>query len=430
VLLPSFFEAVPDDQVQFANVSNWCERQLRLWKSFHRERGVQFSSKIKPTCSSRGRGVVATQDIEQGEVLFYIPAEFVVNKKAVVTKGVTGYNEFELSMFLLREMGRANQGQHSTWKDTIRNLPDLSVGGQSPIFWSSSELDMLSHTFTKEMIVRKKQLLLERYQDYLLHESTLYSQNEFHVLNMHMNVLGRAFFDSASQPVMSPVSDFFNHAFENNVVVAVGHKEAVSKATKPILQGQELFINYGRRDVASFFFDYGFVGSGHMHFEDTIVVRGEVLTAAGEEMAVVLKTLMEPDDHVRELVQILCKLGMAIDATSPSSKLSQVHSDDAWPGFVKQIGHVGTEAAEILIAALKPEGIGSSGKTSLSWPQLQAAAVRETEAAVATKFRAFMLMVRDATLKSDSKYREVAEVLIDTTRVWLKQLLKKRHSKM
>ncbi|KAK9365892.1 hypothetical protein V1509DRAFT_631772 [Lipomyces kononenkoae] len=108
--------------------------------------GVRISSKIDLRdlrTQHQGRGVIATSDIEEGELLFAIPRSVILSiENSRITEKVPEISELDHWLGMIVTM-IAEDRPDSRWKPYYDILPKKFT---TPMFWSNSDLEELSGT--------------------------------------------------------------------------------------------------------------------------------------------------------------------------------------------------------------------------------------------------------------------------------------------
>lgn len=124
--------------------------------------GVQVSPKIKIEDLrhlSQGRGLIATQDIEEDEVLFSIPRNVLLNIETGTLSGINNNREKLLTKYdhweglILTILYELSLGEQSKWTPYFKILPEEF---HSLMFWNEEELNMLNPSLVLKRVGKDK----------------------------------------------------------------------------------------------------------------------------------------------------------------------------------------------------------------------------------------------------------------------------------
>ncbi|RUS23062.1 hypothetical protein BC937DRAFT_92821 [Endogone sp. FLAS-F59071] len=235
-----------------------------------------------------GRGVVALEDIEEGELLFAIPRSILLSQYTsdlskiesvrAELNSLKGWNPLILSMLY------ESQREDSKWKPYFEILPKSF---STPIFWSDEDLRELEGTSAHPDIF----------------SPTIHTLSLFHTCGSL--IMAYSFEDepylpsSPSEPdsdsdsdipnvviTMVPLADMLNHRTgHNNARLFYEPEQLEMRATKAIATGTQVYNTYGDRPNSDLLRRYGFVDEVNDH--DSVEISGELVVevSCGEEEA-------------------------------------------------------------------------------------------------------------------------------------------------
>ncbi|KAI8150416.1 hypothetical protein BJV82DRAFT_587127 [Fennellomyces sp. T-0311] len=244
--------------------------------------GIAF--KDYRTSEDAGRGVVATRDINQDEVLFTIPRNLLLSSQtsrlrqqsgmAQVLDSLSGWNP--LILCLMYE----SQLEDSFWKPYFDVLPkDFST----PMFWNKDELEELKGTGIVEKIGKDdaEAMFAQEIQPIIKDHTDIFNADVHNVDLFHQCgslIMAYSFNDQEEKQVeeeedddddeeqepegllaMVPMADMLNHKTGFNNARLFHEPECLRmKAIKPISAGDQIYNTYGDLCNADLLRKYGF----------------------------------------------------------------------------------------------------------------------------------------------------------------------------
>lgn len=283
-----------------------------------KQNGTIISPKIELTDlrhRNAGRGVVAKDDIEEGEDLFNIPNPSIltVETSSMPVDLKNALDDPWLSL-ILAMVWEARQGQKSKWRSYFDVLPEKF---DTLMYWPEEELEYLKDSAILEKIGKAsanrtftEQLIPVVRQHEAIFDASALDDDEllklFH--RMGSTIMAYAFDleNAASRPTanddgweedsdadeilpkgMVPLADMLNaDADLNNARLFYEDDKVVMKSIKPIKKGEELFNDYGPLPRADVLRRYGYITDNYAIYDVVEVSLDLVKTVAKEQLDV------------------------------------------------------------------------------------------------------------------------------------------------
>uniref|UniRef100_A0ABM5EU63 N-lysine methyltransferase SETD6 n=1 Tax=Pogona vitticeps TaxID=103695 RepID=A0ABM5EU63_9SAUR len=244
--------------------------------------GLELSPKI---CVSRegtvaDYGLVASEDLEAGEVLFTVPRTLLLSQH---TSPIASLLEKEQSSLesqsgwvpLLLSLLHESTDSSSFWRPYFSLWPSFT-GLDHPMFWSSEErVRLLRGTGIPEAVDKDLASIQVEYASIILpfmkaHPETFNPQ--VHTLELYKRlvafVMAYSFQEPLDEeeedekepnpPVMVPLADLLNHVANHNANLEYSPEFLQMVTTQPVRKGQEVFNTYGQMANWQLFHMYGF----------------------------------------------------------------------------------------------------------------------------------------------------------------------------
>eukprot|EP00965_Chrysotila_dentata_P201377 6180534-Pleurochrysis_carterae.AAC.6 len=219
---------------------------------------------IEVAVMATGRGVRATEDIKEGQLLLSVPRSLLVRPLPPDTSKGGLAEQDGLCIQLLKEVLR---GPDSLWACWISQLTDQL---SHPLFWPEAELAEVQCSTLEAKLGEDRASLAARFRSVQRHLPALSSQQYTWAL---ATVLSRSSYmpGDAHEPAdeaalangdasgesgsccLVPFGDMFNH---DSLSAAVAEYDQLSQcylytAGDDIAKGEEVFLNYGAHDDAT-----------------------------------------------------------------------------------------------------------------------------------------------------------------------------------
>ncbi|KAI8889321.1 SET domain-containing protein [Backusella circina FSU 941] len=215
--------------------------------------------------SNTGRGMMATDDIEAGEVIISVPKSFLITNESV-TK-LYGPTPLSAPQLLSLHLVLLSKDGQSSWKPYIDLLP--MHFDTMPVKYPQLLLDHLPYSLRDDVIQQKENI----HTDYLSSLKFLKKSNNaiqdmtfeeyewawlcVNTRCIHMTTKR----DKTGSIALAPMLDFLNHTTEAKIESGfnIRTQSFEIKTLTPYKKGEQVFINYGPHDNAAILKEYGFV---------------------------------------------------------------------------------------------------------------------------------------------------------------------------
>ncbi|XP_076469350.1 N-lysine methyltransferase setd6-like [Babylonia areolata] len=255
-------------------------------------------------------GMVATEDISEGEVLFTIPRSSLISPATCSIAPLLVEAEEELGEdsgwvpLLLGLLYEYNNPQ-SAWRPYLDLVPD-SDQLDLPMFWSQKEReDLLRGTGVDHSVNRDLQLLEEDFHTkalpFMQKHPQVFSpacQSLKLFTRMVAFVMAYSFYEKKDEeeeensddeeeeskrlPMMVPLADILNHVANNNAALTFEVDALHMKAVCDIKQGEEVFNTYGEVSNQGLLHMYGFAQIPADNHYDTVEIPVSVVTEVAQ----------------------------------------------------------------------------------------------------------------------------------------------------
>ena len=237
LLLPFIAAAVDGDLAsRFVSLPDQGFEKLVAWMKQH---GGQVDSRIDVGVTNGIRGIVATDDIEDGAQLLFCPWKLII--------GSTGINDQmhgqdDMCKVVQDMASEIRLGGDSLWCPYLNHieLPRLAA------MWGHSAMDELQGLPPSQSADRHIQWFQQS------------CEGELDDVAMQSLV---AFISRANEVGMNPIYDLLNHHNGKRNAKLSTMEEGVQLLVVggPVEKGQELFLSYGIKTASTMYRDYGFV---------------------------------------------------------------------------------------------------------------------------------------------------------------------------
>lgn len=250
---------------------NWCKQS-----------GLQLSSKVY--VSKEGTvadyGLVAKEDVEEGEVLFSVPRSALLSQHTTVIRDLLKKEEAALEsrsgwVPLLLSMMFEITNDESCWKSYFSLWPGFCTL-HHPMFWSEEERNRLLLGTGVAVAVEKDLINIEEEYDSIVlpfmksHPDTFDPRK--HTLDLYKKlvafVMAYSFQEpdededeelkSLNPPMMVPMADILNHVANHNANLEFTAECLKMVSIKKINGGEEIFNTYGQLANWQLLHMYGF----------------------------------------------------------------------------------------------------------------------------------------------------------------------------
>ncbi|XP_078067284.1 N-lysine methyltransferase setd6 isoform X1 [Mustelus asterias] len=281
-------EKIETGLVQFLD---WC-----------RQSGLVLSSKV---CVSKegtvaDYGLVAKDEIEEGELLFSVPRSAVLSQHTTTISDLLKKEEAALEspsgwVPLLLSMMFEITSSESPWKSYFSLWPDFS-SLHHPMFWSEEERNRLLLGTGVALAVEKDLLNIEEeYNSIVLpfmnsHLNTFNPQK--HTLDLYKKLV--AFImaysfqepeddetddddETPKPPMMVPMADILNHVTNHNARLDFAPDCLKMVSIRKISKGEEIFNTYGQLANWQLLHMYGFTEPYPSNTHEAMVIRMQMM---------------------------------------------------------------------------------------------------------------------------------------------------------
>lgn len=308
-------------------------------------RFLQWCHKVELTISSKvclskegtvaEYGMLAKQDVNEGEVLFSIPRKVLLNQQTSKIKDVlkegkkTLENKSGWVPLLLSLMYEYTHPQ-SLWAPYLSLWPNFKALDH-PMFWSKEERDkLLKGTGICEAVETDLANIQEEYMDTVLPFIQSHPElwnPERHTLDLYRSlvafVMAYSFQEpleeeddddeeedkDANPPMMVPMADMLNHVSNHNANLVYTPDCLKMVAIRDIHAGEEIFNTYGQMANWQLLHMYGFVEQHQENSNDTAD-----LSMSSVHKAALQLTKTEEDRHLlSEKWDVLCDMEIIRD---------------------------------------------------------------------------------------------------------------------
>ncbi|XP_072291803.1 N-lysine methyltransferase setd6-like [Eucyclogobius newberryi] len=280
-------KVVEDREVSLDRFLAWCDQS-----------GLKLSEKVcvchKGTVAEYG--MLAKEDIEEGEVLFTVPREAILHRGSSKVSGVLDKEKNSLESasswvpLLLALLHECTSSQ-SYWSPYLSLWNDFRKLDH-PMFWSKEERDtLLKGTGIPEAVNMDLDKIHKEYSNVVLPLITKYSQYwapDVHTVDRYTNlvafVMAYSFQEpneedddeddeedkTPNPPMMVPMADMLNHVAKHNANLEFTPGSLKMVCVRPICKGEEVFNTYGQMANWQLLHMYGFTEPFPSNSNDTV----------------------------------------------------------------------------------------------------------------------------------------------------------------
>lgn len=242
-----------------------------------RSNGSQLKVELKDTWC--GRGVFATEDVEEGRPLLTIPRKLLVTVDAGAENSSNDLTRETLGravesvhvdgLLLVRALLHQRQlGATSFWKPFFDVLPQEEDFSYHPLTWSTEQMEGLQATSQPALIEQQKDMMKQFYHSLTSSFEDSYSFEVFQwaFLTIHTRAANVPI-NGSLKFVLIPLGDMLNHAAVRNTDWGFndsGDHVFINAGTGGVRKGEEIFLSYYENGLETHSADqwlrsYGFV---------------------------------------------------------------------------------------------------------------------------------------------------------------------------
>merc|ERR1711990_189455 len=216
------------------------------------------SSKVELKPGKYGFGLFVKSDVKKDEVLLDIPHESAFSAKSKSELGLDNITEelTESDLLAVTLLNQKRSGQTKNYFEKM-NLYEL------PFEWESDEINCLPVQCRRKVMHTKK---IISHLEWKMNETASANNTDLITREDIVNSFRMAHSRQICQfnsPTVIPILDFLNHSKDfSNVELNQTGTSYKCQATRDIKQGEELFIDYGRKTDCFYLCNFGFFESG------------------------------------------------------------------------------------------------------------------------------------------------------------------------
>ena len=251
---------------------------LHTWANDH---GIERKVEVQQEeMAGGGRGLIATERIEAGEVVVKVPLSAVLRLEAADPTSISGNydDDDQWAGILAKKLWEEScHGDTSRWAPYIDNLP--TEAPLTPCRWNSLQRQKLQNGNFVKLIQENSAWRIRQVK-----QQTIPNQHRVEYLKYLDLVCSRTLKGRDGSRQLVPLIDIANHApaeaggghfcvDEDDVYLLAG-----SRGVNP---GQAVTLDYGGRSVDDFLLHYGFVP--HRCFSDSVIIpMSEIVFGVGD----------------------------------------------------------------------------------------------------------------------------------------------------
>uniref|UniRef100_A0A3Q2TPJ0 N-lysine methyltransferase SETD6 n=1 Tax=Fundulus heteroclitus TaxID=8078 RepID=A0A3Q2TPJ0_FUNHE len=268
---------VDDGLGRLQDFLQWCDKV-----------GLVLSKKVCVTTEGTvaDYGMVAKEDIEEGEVLFTIPRSDLLDQETTKVSALLKKEKSSLESSsgwvpLLLALLYESTSSQSHWKPYLSLWPDFKALDH-PMFWSKEERDkLLKGTGVPEAVAKDLSNIQREYRDVVLPFMTRHPElwnPHTHTLELYTQlvafIMAYSFQEpqeeeeddddeeqenkASSPPMMVPMADMLNHISSHNANLEFNPDSLKMVSLRAIRKGEEVFNTYGQMANWQLLHMYGF----------------------------------------------------------------------------------------------------------------------------------------------------------------------------
>ncbi|KAL3857676.1 hypothetical protein ACJMK2_012318 [Sinanodonta woodiana] len=314
------------------------DKLLDIFTGWLSENGFNVNPKVvvseKGSCAQYG--LIAVEDIDEGEVLFQILRPLLLSPETTIIADVLKKEKDHIQsksgwVPLLLALLHEYNNPSSKWRPYLDLVPDFKEL-DLPMFWARSEReDLLQGTGTSEFVERDLRNIEKEFENVVLpfikrHPdlfSKLCEDIEFYK-KMVAFVMAYSFTEPltseqneeddeeqenyrSSPPMMVPMADILNHVAKNNAHLTFEKEAMKMVAITNISKGEEVFNTYGQLSNHHLLHMYGFAEPYPNNIYDTVEIPVQFLLHAA------LDVMEYSEDMFLRMKRVLYKMGLYSD---------------------------------------------------------------------------------------------------------------------
>ncbi|XP_020790941.2 N-lysine methyltransferase setd6 isoform X2 [Boleophthalmus pectinirostris] len=310
------------------------ERQesLNIFLQWCGQIGLELSEKVCVSLEGTVAeyGMLAKEDIDEGEVLFTVPRKAILHQESSKVSGVLDKEKSTLDsssgwVRLLLALLHEYTSPQSLWRPYLSLWNDFGKLDH-PMFWSKEERDtLLKGTGIPEAVNTDLEKIHKEYSDIVLPLITKYSEYwspDIHTLDLYTKlvafVMAYSFQEpdeddddddneeedkAPNPPMMVPMADMLNHIANHNANLEFTTESLKMVSIRPICKGEEVFNTYGQMANWQLLHMYGFTEPFPSNSNDTVDITVRSFYTAAKDIKTDFE-LSHLDDKWRLLNQM------------------------------------------------------------------------------------------------------------------------------
>ncbi|CAO3656911.1 unnamed protein product [Mucor hiemalis] len=244
------------------------DKKYIKFKTWLEENNFPDSKLTLANFTNTGRGMMATSDIEAGEVIVSVPKNFLITNESL-SKVYGSHHSLNSHQLLALHLVMLIRDKQSWWKSYIDLLPIHF--NTMPVKYTQILIDHLPTALKEEIIQQKENintdfLACSKYLKTRSGEFEPISKEEYewawlcvntrciHMTKAHNSTKG-------DNIALAPMLNFLNHTTEARIESGfnIKNQSFEIKTLTPYKKGEQVFINYGPHDNSAILKEYGFV---------------------------------------------------------------------------------------------------------------------------------------------------------------------------
>ncbi|GAA5802082.1 hypothetical protein EDC94DRAFT_562163 [Helicostylum pulchrum] len=215
--------------------------------------------------TNTGRGMMATSDIEAGEVIVSVPRKFLITNDSL-TKVYGSKHSLGPHQLLALHLVLVSRDKQSWWKPYMDLLPIHF--NTMPVKYAQVLVDHLP-TALKEQVLQQKENIEQDYLNCIKflntrNETMTREEYEWAWLCVNTRCIHMTIMDGTAKNgniALAPMLDFLNHTSEAKIESGYNVRNQCFeiKTLTPYCKGEQVYINYGPHDNLAILKEYGFV---------------------------------------------------------------------------------------------------------------------------------------------------------------------------
>jgi len=220
------------------------------------ENGVSLNCVDICNYEGQGRGIILTKDIQSGEIPICIPKKLILSSETIKSQ-FAQLQKSESWIALCLGILFEKHLQDSFWKYYIDLLPkEFSV----PFYYSKDEIKLLKNCVwsSRKRKQHKKSIdTLKSTMKRMNHPDFNFSKKELEW--SYFIWITRSWKTSAGHEIFLPLMDLLNHSDSATKVICDLRESRILQVERPMKKGEQLVVNYGKRNMTTLLEYYGFV---------------------------------------------------------------------------------------------------------------------------------------------------------------------------